>query len=1650
MKKMNKNIFICALLVVMMLFCVSAVSAEDTALDKLASDDSSDVISAEGDTIYVDSSSTSDDEQGTESNPYKTISSAVNSNKVTGGETIFIKNGNYSVNNTITFTKNLNLVGESKEGVSIKSTMTSSELFVGTNDGLTLSFTNLKIVDSSKTGGTGILRFTGGKVMNIDFKDCTFDNITNKYGVMQLGSTGTVNIEGCTFTNIISSVSNGAGAIYVTDGGTYNIKDTVFDNISYSLATGQVGGVIYISKAAVKLNMENVVIQNCIYPGNSIVRSTGTVDIKKSKFINNTVSLSSAGYVGDSLFYIGSSGKMTMEQSIIADNSVAKNVFYLGSSAKVTMNYNNIHDNTFNASYESGFKTNNGVVNAENNYWGSNTLPAGVTANVWVVEEDGAYKLSNGGDLEKEIPELESGEEPVVSNEIFVSPEGNDVNDGSESSPVKTIAHAIEIADGKIVLLEGTHKTADLGIISKNLTITSKGNAIIDADNNNRILYVGSDATIVIENIKMTNGYINSEESGALIGNSGNLTIKNCTLANSTSSKNGGAIYNAAYLTIIDSIFENNKASQNGGAIFTQKSGTGKIPTLTIVGTTFTDNNANGYSNFGGGAIFAQQAADGLSISNSNFTSNYVEAYGGGAIEIVNTNVAIITGCNFVSNFAHGEDSQSNYGGGAVSFIGAYSDKKETLTVSDSLFEDNSVSGVGGGAIYVRTSTVNVANSILVNNYDDESYAIYSRITSMITPSVIVNDNWWGSNDSPKSYVSEKVTLNRWAILTVENASEIKEGEDVTISANINTYTTGSTSGELAKPIGVPRDITIETSAGEIEGVLENGEFNTVYNVPAGLKYIKATVDSQTETLFMTTTATIVESEGFTAKKGERYDIVINVTSADGTVINQGYVDLFIGEESIGTIYVDEGVASDKILISMDEGKYNVTIKYTDEEGLFEENFTVIPVTVSGLNNVVTQENFFDFFDINGAMYGDIPFDELTFKGEFKDLGIGNIEISSPIAIKGNNAKLINMTVSILSPDVSIDNLAIDIDSPEDLGTALYVYYDNVSLNKVDISYKTNANTTAFGVFIEDSNNVNLTNSKITFESNADGTKDYYQYAVKVLNSNNIVMSGNTITSSLPACDVNYDSEITGIDHDLVLAIGIQTSNDVLIDNNKIYTDVIAVNGDYPTVDSIMVDDVNNLVINKNTIVQTDKSNTGNPGFSNAVDLYNFKNVNVTANNIKVESTAGTDGLGSAYPIQANGPYSGLLIDGNTLTAISNGPTLGIYSQCFTGETDNTITNNVINVTGCATDDKYSLVSGMELQDTHANIYNNTIYSQSINPYNETNRVYGISFAQWYNGDHTFDIRDNQVFTQGKYAVFFEHAVDTNVVGNDLHAQELFGNDAVIIKDGQGNLIELNTPPYGAEVIIDAPDVWVGENSTITVTVTNATTGKVTIKVNDKEFKDLELINGSVSQAIDVADIIQDDVNNVSVIYGGSPEVDPGNNATTFDVLYGVITNETFSKYFDEKGYLRAFVPEGVTLNFQGPFVGARYSLFINKPVNVITTKATKNNSGLLGANYENYDGYAIFDSGENPNYNWLKFNVVEGADHTNITGLHFVNSDLFIQGVSYVTVDNVSMIANMRGVGSGTGFVSIHSNAYYTTVKNSFFENGGTGSSVL
>ncbi|MDO5815290.1 MAG: hypothetical protein Q4Q18_06595, partial [Methanobrevibacter sp.] len=156
--EINKKIFICFLLVLMLFVCVNTASASDSIDTNLTSGDTADLqsvdavdasqdkLSGSGDTLYV----------GNENGDYQTISSAVSA--ATGGETIFIRNGNYT--DSLTFTKSVNLVGQSKEGVSIKTG--SSDALIATTSGNNplLSFENITFKDSAR-GSSGVISLMG-------------------------------------------------------------------------------------------------------------------------------------------------------------------------------------------------------------------------------------------------------------------------------------------------------------------------------------------------------------------------------------------------------------------------------------------------------------------------------------------------------------------------------------------------------------------------------------------------------------------------------------------------------------------------------------------------------------------------------------------------------------------------------------------------------------------------------------------------------------------------------------------------------------------------------------------------------------------------------------------------------------------------------------------------------------------------------------------------------------------------------------------------------------------------------------------------------------------------------------------------------------------------------------------------------------------------------------------------------------------------------------------------------------------------------------------------------------------------------------------------------------------------------------------------
>ncbi|MBQ6511315.1 Ig-like domain repeat protein, partial [Methanobrevibacter sp.] len=825
------------------------------------------------------------------------------------------------------------------------------------------------------------------------------------------------------FDNDMTSFTNAYGIIYSTS------ADAVVENTVFRNNKVQNGGAIYATKStsatAGSLEVINCTFEdNMAYKGTGgaiFASGTLTVDIYDSTFINNTAVKSDLGVGGNGgAIYTTGSSDVTVINSVLIDNAgdADAGIYASGNTFDISNSIILAKDGDINPA----LNVNDCTVTANDNFWGDNSK-ANTNADVerWIImtanydEDSGVLAvsfdktnstsgtiadyagvlpdgltvavISSSGKLDEVLPVISgqvsttyvkddedrfikvtcSNAEVIIKfmikpDVIYVAMNGSDDNYGTIDDPVATIAHAVEIAEkGKIIILEGNYTTDYLGIISGDLNITGEGRVVIDAQNNNRILYVGTDGNVTLQNLIMING-CDSEESGALLGNSNILTLINCTLANSTSGEhNGGAIYNIGKLTIINSTFANNTAKE-GGAIWSNY-GLGKDAEITIIDSIFENNIATGSDNFGGGAIFAQQLT-GLTISGTTFIENQaLSTSSGGAIFLSHiTDDLTITDSKFIANHANG---QEDVGGGAIYMVGTSNyERKGKLTITNTLFEENTADS-NGAAIYARATTVNVANSVIFANKDAAGFAVFGYKTEQVSPSITLNDNWWGTNDDPSDFVggnrNYKPTISRWVILTATNDTPIVEGNNVKITVSLDTYTDGETNGTLSTPITIPRDVIIETTFETIEGVLENGEFTTDYVIPADLKEIDVYVDIEDVVLYKYKEETTVEIENITAIKGDTATINAVVKTIAGDNVTGGEVEVYFGDDLVATIPVIEGVASQEVEINKDYGVYTILAKFIDTTGELLDSEATATLTVIGYNLTVKEDNYGDY-----------------------------------------------------------------------------------------------------------------------------------------------------------------------------------------------------------------------------------------------------------------------------------------------------------------------------------------------------------------------------------------------------------------------------------------------------------------------------------------------------------------------------------------------------------------------------------------------------------------------------------------------------------------------------------------------------------------
>ena len=1099
--------------------------------------------------------------------------------------------------------------------------------------------------------------------------------------------------------------------------------------------------------------------------------------------------------------------------------------------------------------------------------------------------------------------------------------------------------------------------------------------------------YIANSLTIAKSFAMIGSGKVIIDGNASKIMNINENTIVNFTNVAFTNALNnfGGVMQSKGTVNLNNvSIYKN-----------TQKSGS--TPTVSSIYNTgvMTIVNSNIYENDGYGLIFNSGNLDiiNTSISSNNVAKGTTYAFlyiDSGAVNVINSTLS---------------DNTARLGGIWLN--------KGTLNVNNATFENNVVTVGNGGAIHIESdsSTATIKDSKFIGNKaNKDGGAIYNKGTLNIETSIFdanaaSNGNTGYHGDD--IYNSGILTLHYSALLGKgTNKLIYNEGREPSANAQYNWWGTNSNPSTLVgagldyddepcDDVDVSNWVVMSVDPTSIEKVIVGNEktltvnFNH-YNANGVIKELAKSIPS----------------------------INVNFEAVNGTL-------------SSDVAATDNGVASVTYTV---KGNDQITVKSGSQT-------LTVPVTTKELTNIVTNETFFDYFGDDGMLLGDITFDTLIFKGEFSNLGVNVVYVPRAIVINGDNAVLRNIAI-MCEQGTTLNNLTLNATNyvADTDGALIYAIGSDVTVNNITIDYNaTDGSNNAIAVYASGADNFKLVNSTITFTGNNVDGKVFAQ-GIKIAKSNNAVVDSNIITTSCPLVDVDY-SHWGSIDTDLVFAIGVEKSENVKIINNIVDNSAWTKgnNANFPTFDAFIAHTANNLLIKNNTISHTDLiTPKGTSSYIYALDFYESNSVIVEDNRVLLNTTGGKEGAGAAYAVQVTGPYNNFVVKGNNLTTVSNGPNLGVYSQNYYGTTEITVENNWINVTGFAGTAEFALVSGMEFQDTVAKAYNNTIYVQNVNEYNDDNNIAGITYVQSTSGSHQFDIQNNTIYSEGKYAVLIKSAKDSQIIGNTLYAHELNGDDAAIFKSGTNNVVK-NNYPMSTDIIIDVNNAWIGKEAVIGITLNSAATGTANIMVGGKTYT-VNLTDGKAT--LKVSDLPAGE-NTVVVNYEGNDKIIASTNSTTFKVFDGIVTNETFFDYFIN-GTLADYVPEGATLDFRGKFYShddVKFDLVINKPINMIST---------TGDAFIDLNTTAGSLLGENPG---SCFTINNGGSGSNVSGIIFHNTQVWIYDAHNVVLNNISVIVENKRVGSGVGTTAIRHGSTNVTLKNSYIytsNNGGSSSIVL
>ena len=1333
------------------------------------------------------------------------------------------------------------------------------------NDG-SLTLSDVKLSDNAADSYGGAVFNNGHLVVS----DSVFDSndIVNRgsasvdYGGAAIYNwkEGTLKVTNSNFTNNIKNYKNGDNLVgAITTIGNATVSGSNFVNNS-----GRWGGAISATGAELRKNSSTLTVSNTIFRDNAALYA-GAVYIWGSNyniadcvFDNNT-----AFGKGNMTPNNNNGGALVVSQVSKFNEPITGTI----SGSKFTNN---------KAQYGGAAYFNKGFV----------TITDSVFENNIATAEGGAVGFSRASvkDLVVSINNSSFvGNKAPVAGAIFTNVDSKITNSNFTKNTASKGGAVLNENGAKLTVDNSTFKdnAADSygGAVLNNgeLIVT---NSVFDAndilnrgsagvDYGGAAIYNWENAKLDISKSNFTNNiknYVNGDRLVGAVTTIGNATIRDSYFVNNSGRWGGalaatGGVSGSAINTIsVDGTKFVNNTALYGGAMFVWASN------YTISNSVFDNNSAFGKGDMSpndnnGGALIVTQDYIPVSgkIVNSNFTNNKAQ-YGGAAW--INEGTVDIDGSNFINNTA-------TAAAGAIGFDPQYT--KIIATVDSSKFVNNTA-GSYAGAIY-NLGDLTVSGSEFDNNKAQFGDIIYNNKIYNKEGILSINGNKYSNyteNKAPIINIGDINTISSTGgiIVTVLDNKTVNVcyGDVVTLHATVvadgvlvagqKLFFVIDNVEYIANSLGNGSYIAsyeVKDVGSKTVGIVYDG---SDVNIKTGMLNIsKATPDLTVGALNITvgdleiiTVTGPKDATGLITLTLNGIDYILPIYNGEAKFYFQ---DLTADEYEVSASYSGDNhyvAAENSTVFKVD--KVLANLKINVEDITFGENGLVIITLPSDIDGSVVTVN------VNGKVYP-VTVENGFAKLPLRELNAGDYTISAVFA--GNDKYLPGVSNALLTVSKADPALNVFISDVDYYGA----FNINVALTGVDaIGLTGDVIVTVNGKDYT----VNVVNGKgnVTGVKLAAGTYDFTAKFAGDNNYNDVGDSGNFKVNKVDSViDVAVSDIKVGEDAVITVKLLSDATGSVTVNvNGKDYTE--------PVVNGIANVKVSGLKADTYDVIV---KYSGDNNYNDAVATSSFTvskvdpTMDVTVDDIvfgedlTVEAVLPADATGKVVIVVDGTSYTANITDGKA-TQVVKDLTAGYHTVGVKYGGDDKY-NDVV-VDGFVIVDKAQPVLGVVIADV--NYGNEFAIEATLTGVNST-PLNGNVIVTVNGKFYVVNVTDGKGTLTGVKLAAGTYGFTAVWAGND--------NYAAVDENGDFKVNKLNST-----VAVNADDIKVGENATVSVNVPSDATGNVIVTVDGKDYT-VAIVDGKAVKTI--ADLKANNYT-VTVKYDGDNNYNANQNTTKFTV----------------------------------------------------------------------------------------------------------------------------------------------------------------------